>query len=125
MQHFFLVLRRLQLSLSKHDVYAACRELEASGEPITNAAVRDILGRGSLTTITPMVRSFRAERRQASDMPDELSAVAADLARRFWLVAKSEAAATFETERVQAADAREASLKCRSEQLASSQLDTE
>lgn len=41
-----------------HAVISACKQLDSEGKAITNEAVRDIVGGGSLRDISPIVRSY-------------------------------------------------------------------
>lgn len=79
------------LKITEKEVYAAAQALKEAGKRVTVTAVRDKLGRGSYSTITPIVSQWREEQAEkevlAASIPDGLADATDDFVRRLWLEA--------------------------------------
>jgi septal ring factor EnvC (AmiA/AmiB activator) len=79
-------------------VARAAGELLAQGRPVTNAAVLELIGGGSMATLVPLLRAWREDQKERSardevDLPDPVLEQVRDLATRIWRDATSEAQA--------------------------------
>lgn len=90
--------KKNNMSLDKQ-VRDAIQQLTANGKPVTNQAVRDILGGGSFRDIAPKVKQVTAEiaakeqaARTAPDMPDDFRDAAAAMWQMGWELADEIAA---------------------------------
>lgn len=79
-------------------VREAIEELHSQGVPITNKAVRDRLGSGSLSSIAPVVKRWKADQAMAEQvqLPDAIAAVANEAIKRIWSTAIETAKAEHE-----------------------------
>jgi chromosome segregation ATPase len=95
------------------DVVArAAAELLAQGRPVTNAAVLDLIGGGSMATLVPLLRASREEQKERSareevDLPDPVLEQVRDLATRIWRDATAEAQAATDALRRELRDLRQ------------------
>lgn len=79
-------------------VARAAGELLAQGKPVTNAAVLELIGGGSMSTLVPLLRAWREDQKQRCardevDLPDPVLEQVRDLATRIWRDATEEAQA--------------------------------
>lgn len=79
------------VKITEKAVFAAARALQDEGKRVTGNNVREKLGGGSFTTITPILARWRDEEAEkqalATEIPDGLSDAVDDFARRLWLEA--------------------------------------
>ena len=91
------------MKLTDDQIFAAADELIAGGEKATVAAVRASLGRGSLTTITKALKTWREARQTSKESvpaaPDELTTRFTLLANSVWRDAYTAAELTFKGEK--------------------------
>ncbi len=83
----------------KKEIMAAIRELDAAGEKVTVEAVRDALGSGSFSTITPIVKEWRMEKNGQQSAPAEVQHLMSDLADQIWTQAEAAASKRFAGEK--------------------------
>ena len=83
--------------LTSENVARAASELLAQGKPVTNAAVHELVGGGSMSTLAPLLRAWREEQRKVTreeiEVPDAVMEQLRDLAMRLWREATEEAQA--------------------------------
>lgn len=83
--------------LTSKNVARAASELLAQGKPVTNAAVLELVGGGSMSTFVPLLRAWREEQRKVTreeiEVPDAIMEQLRDLAMRLWREATEEAQA--------------------------------
>jgi chromosome segregation ATPase len=77
-------------------VARAATELLAQGRPVTNAAVLDLVGGGSMSTLVPLLRAWRKDQkervtREEVEVPETVMEQVRDLATRIWRDATEEA----------------------------------
>ena len=77
-------------------VARAATELLAQGRPVTNAAVLDLVGGGSMSTLVPLLRAWREDQkervtREEVEVPETVMEQVRDLATRIWRDATEEA----------------------------------
>jgi len=79
-------------------VREAIEALHSEGVPITNKAVRDRLGSGSLSSIAPVVKQWKMQQAMAEQvqLPDAVAAVADEAMKRIWSAAIETAKAEHE-----------------------------
>lgn len=90
----------------------AAAELLAQGRPVTNAAVLELIGGGSMATLVPLLRAWREDQKTRSardevDLPDPVLELVRDLATRIWRDATSEAQAAADALRRELRDLRQ------------------
>ncbi len=82
-------------SETKKKIYAAANALKSRGENITNEAVRDEMGGGSLSHVSPVMREWRKEQEQTAsvmlEMPDSVRRSMEYLSTELWKAADQEA----------------------------------
>lgn len=83
-------------SITAEAVADAAERLVARGQPVTNQAVLEILGGGSMSTIVPLVRAWKTEQKEREALaevhvPETISQLAHELAGRMWRDAQREA----------------------------------
>ncbi len=88
----------MAIRLTEDEVHQACAEIAKQGEQPTSLNLLDRLGRGSLTTITKYLKSWKtSDIAQAMDaealpvivtLPRELSKEGEDLLKKMWSIAK-------------------------------------
>lgn len=86
-----------QSSITAEAVAEAAERLVARGQPVTNQAVHDLLGGGSMSTLSPLVRAWKAEQKERDALeqvyvPEPVAELAQQLAARLWRSAQQEAA---------------------------------
>lgn len=91
--------QEVMMAISKDDVFAACRELEAQGEKPTNRKVAARLGAGGSENICKLLRQYHEEKAQYEPAPECVRAMLLEAADRYWEQALSEAAKRHEGER--------------------------
>ncbi len=105
------------MKLTDDLIFATADELVAVGEKATVAAVRAALGRGSLTTITKALKTWREARQTSKESvpstPDELTSRFSSLATSVWRDAYTAAELTFKGEK----DALESQVQEQSDEL--------
>lgn len=74
----------------------AAQALVARGQTVTNQAIHAILGRGSMSTLVPLVRAWKDAQKERAELdtleiPEEVLGHARDLAGRIWRDALAEA----------------------------------
>ena len=88
------------MAIDQAQVNTAADELAAKNESVTLAKVRDALGGGSFTTLSPMVKAWKAqhvaEAAAAEELPDEAQQAAEAAARTIWAAARADAAQRIE-----------------------------
>lgn len=79
-------------------ILKAIEAVAESGQKPTNSNVRAKLGGGSLSTIAPVLRNWKASREAAEGehLPESVAVVAEEAIKRVWSAAKAEAKAEFE-----------------------------
>ena len=91
------------MKLTDDQIFTAADELVAEGEKATVAAVRAYLGRGSLTTITKALKTWREARKTSNDSvpsaPDNLVSRFTSLANGVWRDAYTAAELVFKGEK--------------------------
>lgn len=85
-----------QSSITPEAVAEAAERLIARGQPVTNQAVHALLGGGSMSTLVPMVRAWKAEQKERDAIervyvPEPVAQLAQELAARLWRNAQQEA----------------------------------
>lgn len=83
-------------SITPEAVAEAAERLVARGQSVTNQAVLEILGGGSMSTIVPLVRAWKAEQKEREALaevhvPETIAQLAHELAGRMWRDAQREA----------------------------------
>lgn len=96
--------REGQGSVTRESVWAAADRIDASGASVTLDAVREALGGGSFSTITPLVRAWKTERRNKRQVatepaPSGLVQKGEAFMSAIWQSATELAAARFDVER--------------------------
>lgn len=95
--------------ITQEVVNQIAEQLASSGQNVTIDAVRQALGFGSFTTISPLVKSWKeaniVEAAAVEAMPAEAERAAAEAARVIWSAAQRAAAERIEAARAQADDA--------------------
>jgi len=80
---------------TKKKIYAAANALKSRGENITNESVRDEMGGGSLSHVSPVMREWRKEQEQTAsvmlEMPDSVRRSMEYLSTELWKAADQEA----------------------------------
>lgn len=87
------------------------RELLAQGRPVTNDAVVELTGGGSMATLVPLLRPWRKDQKARSareevDLPDPVLEQVRELAIRIWRDATAEAQAAADALRRELRDLR-------------------
>lgn len=93
-------------------VARAAGELLAQGRSVTNAAVFELIGGGSMATLVPLLRAWREDQKARSareevDLPDPVLEQVRDLATRIWRDATAEAQAAADALRRELRDLRQ------------------
>jgi hypothetical protein len=71
--------------VEERHVHAACDALDAEGKKPTFEAIRELLGKGSFTTISQHLRTWVPKRLDfAPPLPDRLAEAGQDFATEFW-----------------------------------------
>lgn len=96
--------REGQGGVTREAVWAAAEQIDASGASVTLDAVRDALGGGSFSTITPLVRAWKTERRNKRQVtiepaPSGLVQKGEAFMSAIWQNATELAAARYDVER--------------------------
>lgn len=99
---------------SKEKVFIAAESIAARGEIVTQNAIREELGGGSFSTISPLLKEWRAQAAQAARprrdaeeaIPEGVEKVVAELMRRTWAEAKNVASIGLEAARRDVEEAR-------------------
>ncbi len=80
---------------TKKKIFAAANALKSRGENITNETVRDEMGGGSLSHVSPVMREWRNEQEQTKsvmlEMPDSVRRSMEYLSTELWKAADQEA----------------------------------
>jgi DNA repair exonuclease SbcCD ATPase subunit len=84
--------------ITSEAVAHAAGELLAQGKPVTNVAVLELIGGGSMSTLVPLLRAWREDQKERCardevDLPDPVLEQVRDLATRIWRDATEEAQA--------------------------------
>ncbi len=95
--------------LTEHEVHQACLDISAQGERPTSLTLLKKLGRGSLTTITKYLNSWKDTDEAlnlkadllppVAELPEALSLSAEELAKKIWLTSKEMADKELEIQR--------------------------
>lgn len=85
-----------QSSITPEAVAEAAEKLISRGRPVTNQAVHSLLGGGSMSTITPLVRAWKEDQKERQALaeryvPEPIEQLAQELAGRIWRDAQEEA----------------------------------
>jgi chromosome segregation ATPase len=85
-----------QSSITPEAVAEAAEKLIAQGRPVTNQAVHGLLGGGSMSTISPLVRAWKEDQKERQALaeryvPEPIEQLAQELAARIWRDAQEEA----------------------------------
>lgn len=85
-----------QSSITPEAVAEAAEKLIARGSPVTNQAVHSLLGGGSMSTISPLVRAWKEDQKERQALaeryvPEPIEQLAQELAARIWRDAQEEA----------------------------------
>ena len=88
------------MAIDQNQVNAAADALAARNERVTIASVRDELGGGSFTTLSPWVKAWKeqhiAEAAAAEELPEEAQRAGEAAARSIWAAARADAAERIE-----------------------------
>jgi transposase-like protein len=88
------------MAIEQNQVNAAADALAARKERVTIASVRDELGGGSFTTLSPWVKAWKeqhvAEAAAAEELPEEAQRAGEAAARSIWAAARADAAERIE-----------------------------
>lgn len=90
--------------VTREKVFAAADQLVDSGSKPTLVNIKDILGGGSFTTISPLVAEWKESKRQAvavvkAPLPDSVSRALSQVADQVWSAAQEEAERNVASER--------------------------
>lgn len=85
-----------QSSITPEAVAEAAEKLIARGSPVTNQAVHSLLGGGSMSTISPLLRAWKEDQKERQALaeryvPEPIEQLAQELAARIWRDAQEEA----------------------------------
>lgn len=85
-----------QSSITPETVAEAAEKLVTQGRPVTNQAIHSLLGGGSMSTISPLVRAWKEDQKERQALaeryvPEPIERLAQELAARIWRDAQEEA----------------------------------
>lgn len=109
-------------TITPETVAAAAEALIARGEPVTNKSVLSEIGSGSMSTLVPLLQTWRETQRETQELaevevPDALAASAERLASQLWKAAMVEATAGHEALRRELVTARAETAQVQAEML--------
>ena len=81
------------MPITQEDVHNTADRLESAGQKVNMDSVREALGGGSYSTISPALKSWKERKRQTENiiqkMPEELAMAGRKLSAQIWEVASS------------------------------------
>lgn len=93
-------LRQEEMAINQQRVFQAAEQLIEQGTEPTNRNIREVLGGGSLETITPLLREWKLLQEQSADIPNSVHVAMDHTLKRVWIEAKDHAKRTFVGERM-------------------------
>lgn len=88
-----------EMAINQQRVFQAAEQLIEQGTEPTNRNIRELLGGGSLATITPLLREWKFLQEQSADIPNSVRVAMDHTLKRVWIEAKDHAKRTFVGER--------------------------
>jgi hypothetical protein len=83
----------------EREILSMIQTLQASGEDVTVHSVREALGSGSFSTISPIVKKWRSEKAGNLVAPQVIQSLMSDMADQIWTQAEAAAAKRFAGEK--------------------------
>jgi chromosome segregation ATPase len=93
-------LRQDEMAINQEQVFQAAEQLIEQGTEPTNRNIRELLGGGSLATITPLLREWKLLQEQSADIPNSVRLAMDHTLKRVWIEAKDHAKRTFVGDRM-------------------------
>ena len=91
-----------EMAINQQRVFQAAEQLIEQGTEPTNRNIREVLGGGSLETITPLLREWKLLQEQSADIPNSVHVAMDHTLKRVWIEAKDHAKRTFVGEKTDA-----------------------